>query len=280
MPARPINGRAVAKRITEETRAELAALPDVTPGLAIVLVGDDPASHLYVRLKAKACADVGIAFRKELLPADATLANVLKTVMALNEDPSVDAILVQLPLPDGLDEDAVIRTIDPLKDVDGFHPKTVAAMRAGKPTVIPGLAAGIMALIHETKRDIDDHHLLVVANSETFAEPIMHLAKQRGMFTAYAHPDSADLKESIAGCSVLVVAVGRPGFITGDMVKPDAVLIDVGTTKVGDKVVGDVAPSAWDVAGHVTPVPGGVGPVTVAMLLRNAVRLARLHREK
>lgn len=280
MTARSIDGKAVAADIRKDTEAELAALAGPPPRLAVVLVGDDPASRLYVGLKQKACERLGIDFELHELPEQADLAEVLSTVTRLDRDDAVDAILVQLPLPAHLNDDEVIDAIDPDKDVDGFHPKTVDALLAGKTVVAPGLAAGIMSLVHAAELDLDGKRMLIIANSETFARPLSYLAGKEGAFTAYARPDAPDLVESAGGSDIVVIAVGHAGFLKGSMLKPGAIVIDVGTNREGTKVVGDAAPSVWDVASHVTPVPGGVGPVTVAMLLRNTVALAKKRRRE
>ncbi len=278
MSAKTIDGKAVARRITDDAEAELAKL-GVTPGLAVVLVGDDPASHLYVRLKEKACRDIGIAFEKLLFRADADETSVLRSVAALNARVDVDAILVQLPLPDRLDEDRVIAAIDPAKDVDGFHAENVRLLREGRPRIVPGLAAGVLELIRSTGEALAGKAALVVANSPAFYAPLESALALGGMKPSFAQPDDATIADKTRVADVLVVAIGRPGFVTGAMLKPRAIVIDVGTNRVGGKTVGDVDPaSAASVAGHLTPVPGGVGPVTVAMLLANAVELCRQRR--
>jgi methylenetetrahydrofolate dehydrogenase (NADP+)/methenyltetrahydrofolate cyclohydrolase len=280
MNAKTIDGKAVARRITDEAAAELAKL-GVTPGLAVVLVGDDPASHLYVRLKEKACRDIGIAFEKLFFRADADEALVLHAIAALNKRQDVDAILVQLPLPPHLDEDRVIAAIDPVKDVDGFHPENVRLLQDGHPRIVPGLAGGILELVRETGVTVAEKTALVVANSRAFYAPLESALAASRMWPAFALPDDASLPLKTRAADVLVVAVGRPGFVTGAMLKPGAVVIDVGTNRVDGKTVGDVdAASAGEVAAHLTPVPGGVGPVTVAMLLRNAVALAAARRRR
>jgi methylenetetrahydrofolate dehydrogenase (NADP+)/methenyltetrahydrofolate cyclohydrolase len=277
MTARLIDGKVLAERITAATQRELAALGGVTPGIAAILVGDDAASHTYVGLKEKACAALGISFQKEILPSTASHADVLKAVLKNNADDGIDAILVQLPLPKEVDTQAIIDAIDPEKDVDGFHPRTIEALYNGSPIVVPGLAAGVMALVHETGRTVEGNRMLIVANSEVFAKPIIHLAQNEGIFAAYAAPDAPDLRESVAAADIVVVAAGRPDLLTGDMLKQGAIVVDVGTNRKDGRFVGDAARSVWDTAAFVTPVPGGVGPVTVAMLLKNIVHLAKRH---
>lgn len=273
MPASPIDGRALAKTIMERAGRERAKL-DFTPGLAVVLVGDDPASHLYVSLKEKACRAVGIAFERLYFKSDAPQAIVVRAIQNLNRRTDVDAILVQLPLPPQLDEDAIIRAIAPEKDVDGFHPESIAALRRGAARVVPGLAAGILALAKAPGETLKGKRALVIANSPTFFEPLNLVLTAAGMTAAYAQPNPAAAAKA-READVLIVAIGKPGAITGDMVKPGAIVIDVGTNRVDGKTVGDVDGSVLDVAAHVTPVPGGVGPMTVAMLVHNAIELAK-----
>jgi methylenetetrahydrofolate dehydrogenase (NADP+) / methenyltetrahydrofolate cyclohydrolase len=280
MSAQPIDGKAVAAKIMKKT-ARFRARLDREPGLAAVLVGDDPASHLYVRLKEKACRDTGIRFEKLIFPAGTSSDKVITAIDELNRRADIDAILVQLPLPTGLDENAVIAAMDPAKDVDGFHPENVAALMRGRPRLLPGLAAGIMELIRSTGVRPDGRQAVVVANSRTFYEPLARVLADAGASPAYIHPDDGRLAAAAAAADMLIVAIGRPRMITGKMVKPGAVVIDVGTNRFGKQVIGDVdADSVKAVAGHLTPVPGGVGPVTVAMLMANTVALAAARQSK
>ncbi len=273
-----IDGKEVARRIAADAIHERERL-GVTPGLAVVLVGDDPASHLYVRLKEKACRVAGIDFEKLLFRADASEESVLRAVAKLNARTDIDAILVQLPLPVPLSAERVIAAIDPTKDVDGFHPENVAALRTDNPRIVPGLAAGIMELIRSTGVTLEKKSALVIANSAAFYEPLEAVLRPALHDAGFAQPDDANLVEKSRAADILIVAIGRAGFITGAMLKPGTIVIDVGTNRVGDRIVGDVdAVSAEGVAGHLTPVPGGVGPVTVALLLRNAVELCRQRR--
>jgi methylenetetrahydrofolate dehydrogenase (NADP+) / methenyltetrahydrofolate cyclohydrolase len=275
MSAKTIDGKAIAKEIVGRAKRECADL-GFKPGLAVVLVGDDPASHLYVGLKEKACREVGITFERLYFKADAPIGLIVRAVENLNKRRDVDAILVQLPLPEGLDENAVIMTMDPEKDVDGFHPDNVDLLKNGAPRIVPGLAAGILALAKSTGEALSGRRALVIANSPAFYAPVEVALRSAGLLPAYASPDAA--ARTSAEADVLVVAVGRPGFLTAAMVKPGAIVIDVGTNRQDGKTVGDADPAVAEVAGHLTPVPGGVGPVTVAMLVKNTVSLAKRRR--
>lgn len=277
MPAKTIDGKSVARAIAIRTKKECALL-GFTPGLAAVLVGDDPASHLYVGLKEKACREAGVAFERLYLKADAPQSLIIRAIENLNRRPDVDAILIQLPLPAPLDADAVIRAMDPEKDADGFHPENVELLRDGAPRIVPGLAAGILALAKSTGEPLAGKNALVMANSRAFFAPLDVVLRSAGIRPAYAAPDDKDVASKAREADLIVVAVGRPGFLTAGMVKPGAIVIDVGTNRVGGKTVGDADPAVREVAGHVTPVPGGVGPVTVAMLVANAVELAKRRR--
>ncbi|MFA6603468.1 MAG: bifunctional 5,10-methylenetetrahydrofolate dehydrogenase/5,10-methenyltetrahydrofolate cyclohydrolase [Patescibacteria group bacterium] len=274
MPAEMIDGKAVARKLDRET-AELLAGLKFRPGLAAVLVGDDPASHLYVSLKEKACAKLGIDFRRVLLPAAAGQDEVLAAVRSLNADPGIDGIIVQLPLPAGLDADAIIGAIDPAKDADGFHPANLELLDAGRPRLTPGLAAGIIELARSTGADLAGLNALVIANSRIFFRPLTRTLSDAGARPSYLHPDDPKLAEHCREADFVIIAVGRANFLTGALIKPGAIIIDVGTNRVDGRLTGDVeAVSAREAAGWLTPVPGGVGPVTVAMLVRNTVELA------
>lgn len=279
MSATLIDGKAIAAALTENVKNGCASL-GFTPGLAALLIGDDPASRLYVALKEKACADAGIAFEKIVLPADADEDSVLSAVRTLNAREDIDGILVQLPLPAHLDENRVIDTITPEKDVDGFHPVNINAMMHGERETLPVLADGIMTLLASTGKDLEKKRVIVVANSEIFYEPLAEILKRAGMKPSYVSPDDSHLGARTKKGDVLITAVGKPSLVTGDMIMPGAIVIDIGTTKVGKAVHGDVdAASAQEVAGFLTPVPGGVGPVTVATLLKQTLALAKARRD-
>lgn len=272
---RHINGRKVARRIEDETRQEIAAL-GLDPGLGVVLVGDDPASHLYVKLKRKACERVGIRFELRKFGPDTDETEIIDTVREMNGRDDIDAILIQLPLPEGSDTDRIIRAMDPTKDVDGFHPDNIRQLDDAGGGDLPGLTEGIIDLIAETGEDLNMKRAVIAANSPTFALPLEMRLRQLGALPEFIRGDAPDITSYFRDADIIITALGRPGLIIGDDIKEGAVLIDVGTTRVGDKVVGDVdAESVKGKASWLTPVPGGVGPVTVAMLLKNLVRLAK-----
>ncbi len=264
--AKLLNGRALAEGIRQKIKERVLPLP-VRPGLAVILVGDDPASHTYVGLKEKACQEAGIRFEKFLYRADVKDEELIVKIQELNHRPDVNGILVQLPLP-GQDEDRVVAAIDPNKDVDGFHPESLRRLEHGEAGLISPVALGVMKLIDATEEDIAGRSACVVA-STLFAKPFVNLLKERRVHII------SDTKTA----DMLIVAVGRPNSITGEMVKPGAIVIDVGTTRVQDKIVGDVdRASVEPVAGWLTPVPGGVGPMTVAMLIVNVLKAYQLQR--
>jgi len=268
MSANLIDGRAVAKRINEQTRQTVAAL-DFTPGLGVVLVGDDPASRLYVGLKEKACRRMGLEFIQQELPSDATQDEVLRAVRALNDSELVHGIIVQLPLPEGLDVSEVIAAIEPTKDADGFHPAN--AERTDIPPVLP---QAVLELLKETDEDLTDKKAIALANSDIFYNQLDRILKTVGIDCLMAAPHDLD---AVSQADILIVAIGEPRIIRGEHIKPGATVIDIGTTRVDNATVGDVdAESVREVAGWLTPVPGGVGPVTVAMLINNVVNLAKL----
>ncbi len=276
MTATIINGRAVAKRINERTRQELAAL-NFAPGLGVVLVGDDPASRLYVELKEKTCRKLGLGFIRQELPSDATQDEVLNAVQALNDSELVHGIIVQLPLPDHLNTDEIIAAIEPDKDADGFHPDN--AERIDIPPVLP---QAVLELLLETTEELRNRRAVVLANSEIFFDQLSRVLETIGIECLMAAPNDLD---AIRQADILVVAVGQPNLIRGEHIrpaeadKPGAVVVDIGTTQIDNKTVGDVdAQSVRKVAGWLTPVPGGVGPVTVAMLINNVVNLAAKNR--
>lgn len=278
MPAKIIDGKAAAARIKDGLRNSVAALANqgVVPGLAVIIVGDDPASRVYVNLKKKACAELGLYSEEHALPATASQAELISLVQRLNVDPRVHGILVQLPLPDGLDEQAVIQTIDPDKDVDGLHPVNMGRLVIGSPGPVPCTPAGVMALIEEAGAAVKSAECVVVGRSNIVGKPMALLLLAAHGTVTVCHSRTRDLGTVCRRADILVVAVGIPGLVTGRMIKPGATVIDVGTSRLPDgKLAGDVEfPSAVEVAGAIAPVPGGVGPMTIAMLMRNTVQAA------
>ena len=272
-----MDGRALAERIRAEVAEEVAGLDD-SPGLATVLVGDDPASDIYIRSKQRAARDAGIDARDYRLPKDASEEDVLGLVEELNAEDDVDGILVQLPLPDAIDENRVIRAVEPIKDVDGFHPYNAGQLYLGEPTHVPATPLGILALLDEYEVQLEGASAVVIGRSEIVGKPVAHLLLQRNATVTICHSRTADLEARARAADVLVVAAGRRGLVPADAVKEGAAVVDVGITRTDAGIVGDVDPAAAERAGLITPVPGGVGPMTVAMLLRSTVRAARYRR--
>ncbi len=272
--AKIIDGKALAVEIQQELTVEIKT-NDLHPELAVILVGDDPASKLYVRLKKKACEQIGIEFHEYLMPDNITLEQVLETIDFLNKDELTDAILVQLPLPKNLDTEAIIKAIDPKKDVDGFHPENIKKLLAGQTDFVPGLALGILKLIESTGEDLNNKSAVIVAKGDIFFQPLTKVLADKNIHAQLVDPKDLELKKYTSQADILIVAIGQPFFIKEDMVKNGAIVIDVGTNKIDDhQVVGDVDYSAvFEKVSHITPVPGGVGPMTVAMLLYNTVEL-------
>ncbi|MBI2163710.1 MAG: bifunctional methylenetetrahydrofolate dehydrogenase/methenyltetrahydrofolate cyclohydrolase FolD [candidate division NC10 bacterium] len=274
--ARIIDGKKIAAGIREEIRQQVLRLQEATrrvPGLAAVLVGDDPASATYVRTKTKACHEVGIASRQLTPPGDITQADLRALIQELNGDPDIHGVLVQLPLPRHLDERAILETVDPQKDVDGFTFANVGRLVENQPQFVPCTPAGILELLDREGVEINGKHAVVVGRSEIVGKPVAFLLLHRHATVTICHSRTADLAAETRRADILVAAVGRPRLITGAMLKPGAVVIDVGINRVDGKLVGDVDfDSAAPVASAITPVPGGVGPMTVAMLLRNTLQ--------
>jgi len=274
MPAQLIDGKALAAKVREEVAAEVEELGHV--GLATVLVGDDPASHVYINLKQKHARAAGIEARDLKLPADTTQDDLIATIEELNSDDSVDGLLVQLPLPDQLDESRVIEAIDPVKDVDGVHPFNAGQLYLGRPTLVPATPLGIMALLQEHHVRLDGARAVVIGRSDIVGKPIAHLLLQANATVTVCHSRTVDIERHTLDADVLVAAVGQLHLVGADMVKAGATVIDVGMNRgEGKKVYGDVDPSAAEIAAYMTPVPGGVGPMTIACLLENAVACAR-----
>ena len=280
MAARVLDGKAVAAAIRAELTEEVERLAAVgwRPTLAAVLVGDDEASHIYVGAKQRAAARSGIESRRVTLPADAAQKDVLAAVAELNADPAVHGILVQLPLPAGLDPVEVQDTIDPAKDVDGLHPWNEGRLLRGDPRFAPCTAVGIVEMLRRERVAVEGSHVVIVGRGLLVGRPLAVLlsAKASGAnaTVTLCHTGTRGLPGFTRQADVLVAA-GRPAMITPEMVKPGAAVVDVGNHRVGDRIVGDVTPEVGAVAGALTPVPGGVGPMTVAMLLANTVAAAR-----
>ena len=272
-----MDGRALAERIRAEVAGEVAGL-EGTPGLATVLVGDDAASDIYIRNKQKAAREAGIDARDYRLPGDASEKDVLGLVAELNADEAIDAILVQLPLPSGIDENRVIRAVEPIKDVDGFHPFNAGQLYLGEPTHVPATPLGILALLDEYDVELEGASAVVIGRSQIVGKPVAHLLLRENATVTVCHSRTADLGERARGADVLVVATGRPGLVGANDVKDGAAVVDVGINRTETGIVGDVDPAAAERAGLITPVPGGVGPMTIAMLLRSTIRAARYRR--
>jgi methylenetetrahydrofolate dehydrogenase (NADP+)/methenyltetrahydrofolate cyclohydrolase len=273
-----IDGAALAARMREEIKGEVAELGHV--GLATVLVGDDPASDVYIRLKQKAAGQAGIEATDHRLPSTTAEEELVDLVEELNEDDAIDGILVQTPLPDQIDEARVMRGIDPMKDVDGLHPFSAGQLYLGRQTLVPATPLGVMHLLNEYKIPLAGVRAVVVGRSPLVGKPMAMLLLQANATVTICHSRTDDLARHTLDADLLVAAVGLPGVITADMVKQGATVIDVGITRTDSGVVGDVAPDVAGVAAYLTPVPGGVGPMTIAAMLGNAVQAARYRRGK
>lgn len=280
MTARIIDGKALAAQVKQTVRKEVEKLAavGVTPGLAVILVGDDPASRIYVRNKQKNCEELGIASKVYHLPATTKEEELKALVSRLNTDPKINGILVQLPLPAPLREEEVTVLINPEKDVDGFHPVNLGRLLRGEKGLCPCTPAGIMALIKGSGVEVVGRECVVVGRSNIVGKPVAQLLLQEHGTVTICHSRTKDLAAITRRAEILVVAVGKAGLIDGTMLKPGAVVIDVGVNRLASgKVVGDVDfASAREVAGAITPVPGGVGPMTIAMLMKNTVQAAIL----
>lgn len=286
MTAKPIDGRAVARGVREEVAEGARRLKEetgVVPGLAAVLVGDDPASATYVRMKGKACEEVGLDSRTIRLAATIGEQELLERIQALNGDPDVHGILVQLPLPPQIDSGRILFAVDPGKDVDGFHPVNAGRLATGdRGGFVPATPAGILRLLEATGIPVSGAEAVVVGRSNIVGKPTALLLLRSHATVAICHTRTRDVASHTRRADILVAAAGRAGMITAEMVKPGAAVIDVGANRVDDpgsergyRLVGDVDPKVAEVAGWLTPVPGGVGPMTIAMLLDNTLQAAR-----
>jgi methylenetetrahydrofolate dehydrogenase (NADP+)/methenyltetrahydrofolate cyclohydrolase len=273
--AQKLDGNATARAIKEELRTRVARLhaQGIHPGLGTILVGDDPGSRWYVSGKHKDCAEVGIESIRIDLPATASQADVEDAVRTLNDDPACTGYIVQLPLPKGIDENRVLGLIDPGKDADGLHPTNLGWLVLGEEAPLPCTPYGIVELLRRHGVEIDGAEVVVVGRGVTVGRPLGLLLTRRteNATVTLCHTGTRDLAAHTRNADIVVAAAGVPGIITGDMVKPGAALLDVGVSRVDGKIAGDLAPDVWDVAGWVSPNPGGVGPMTRAMLLSNIV---------
>ena len=279
MAARILDGKALAAQVRAAVKQEVAALSQrgIRPGLAVVLAGDNPASRVYVRNKVRACEETGVRSELYELPAAVSEEALLDRVLALNDDADVHGILVQLPLPKHINASKVLETVSPAKDIDGFHAANLGALVAGVPHMVPCTPAGVMRLLDHAGVQLAGARAVVIGRSNIVGKPLALLLLARDATVTVCHSKSHDLQDIARSADVLVAAVGRAKLVTGAMVKPGACVIDVGVNRLPDgSLCGDVDfAAASAVAGWITPVPGGVGPMTIAMLLENCVRAAR-----
>jgi len=276
MPATLMDGAALAARIRAELKDEVAEFGEI--GLATILVGDDPASEIYIGRKHKAAEEVGIRALDRRLPEQTSEKELLEAVRELNEDDSIDGILVQTPLPPQIDEARVMRAIDPIKDVDGLHPFNAGQLYLGRQTLVPATPLGVMHLLDEYRIPLAGQRAVVVGRSPLVGKPVAMLLLQANATVTICHSRTDDLARQTLDADVLVVAVGLPGVVSADMVKRGAAVVDVGINRTEAGLVGDVDSGVADMASFLTPVPGGVGPMTIACLLANAIRAARYRR--
>jgi methylenetetrahydrofolate dehydrogenase (NADP+)/methenyltetrahydrofolate cyclohydrolase len=289
MPADLLDGKALAKLIQSETKSSVEAFVKqhgVTPCLAAVLVGDDPASQVYVRNKERACERVGIDSQLHRMPASSTTDQLLAKVDGLNKDPSVHGILVQLPLPEGIDARRILDAVSVNKDVDAFHPHNVGLISQGRPQFLPCTPHGIVQMLARASIQTTGKNVVVLGRSDIVGKPMAMMLSGRGIglggdfanaTVTICHSRTEDLAAITSQADVLIAAIGQPKFVTADMIKPGAAVIDVGINRTDDGLVGDVDfDTVSQIAGHITPVPGGVGPLTVTMLLENTLMAAKL----
>jgi methylenetetrahydrofolate dehydrogenase (NADP+)/methenyltetrahydrofolate cyclohydrolase len=277
MTAVRIDGKALALKIRAEVAEDVRAFGEPVC-LATILVGDDPASHVYVGSKHKASHEAGIDSRDHRFPADTPESDILDLVADLNADDAVDGILVQLPLPGHMDEPAVLRSVDPAKDVDGFHILNAGRLYLGEPFLVPATPLGIMAMLAEYGVELKGKEAVVIGRSEIVGKPMAMLLLAEHATVTICHSRTVDLAKHTRRADILVAAVGRAGLVTPEMVKPGATVVDVAMNRTDAGLVGDVDPAVFEVAGLMTPVPGGVGPMTIAMLLRNTLTAAQHRR--
>jgi methylenetetrahydrofolate dehydrogenase (NADP+) / methenyltetrahydrofolate cyclohydrolase len=279
MAAQIIDGKAIAAKVRERIGSTVAALKEqgVIPGLAVVLVGEDPASRVYVGMKKKMCVELGMYSADHELPASTSEADLLDLISQLNGDERVHGILVQLPLPDHIDTDKVLEAISPDKDADGFHPYNVGRLMIGKPIFQPCTPYGVMVMLDEIGYDLKGKEVVVVGRSNIVGKPVALMCLSRHATVTICHSRTKDLADVVRRADVVIAAVGKAEMVKGDWIKPGAVVIDVGINRVGEKkLVGDVEyAAASERASAITPVPGGVGPMTIAMLLQNTLESAQ-----
>jgi len=274
-----IDGKAIAAELRGQISTDVENLISVgvTPGLAVVLVGEDPASRVYVSMKEKACAAAGIYSVEHKLPAETAQTQLLQLIESLNNDEKIDGILVQLPLPEHIDEAQVLETISPAKDVDGFHPYNVGRLLTGNPVFQPCTPYGIMKMLEHTGVELKGKDVVIVGRSNIVGKPVALMCLAEHATVTICHSRTVDLPQKVAAADIVIAAVGRPEMIKGDWIKKGAIVIDVGVNRVGEKkLVGDVDFAAASVnAAAITPVPGGVGPMTITMLLYNTLLSAK-----
>ena len=284
MTAQIIDGKAIAQEVRAawKVRADALKARGITPGLAVIIVGEDPASKVYVNNKVKACAELGLHSEHIVLPADTTETTLLAKISHLNSDSKIHGLLVQLPLPKHIDSNKVLLAISPEKDVDGFHPMNVGALVGGNTKLPPCTPHGAMMLLEKMGITLEGKHAVVVGRSNIVGKPMALMLLQKNATVTICTSKTIDLGKYTRDADILVVATGKPQMITGDMIKPGAAVIDVGINRLANgKLVGDVDfDSAKKVAGWITPVPGGVGPMTITMLVANTVRAAERAAEK
>ncbi len=269
-------GAALAARIRADLQADISEVGEI--GLATILVGEDPASQIYIRLKHQAAEEAGIRAVDKRLPEETTEDELLELVGELNDDDSIDGILVQTPLPPHIEEPRVMRALDPMKDVDGLHPFNAGQLFFGEPTMVPATPLGIMRLLEEHRVPVGGARAVVVGRSLIVGRPVAMLLLHENATVTICHSRTADLARQTLDADILVVAVGQAGVVAADMVKDGSAVVDVGMNRTEAGLVGDIDPGAAERAAFITPVPGGVGPMTIAMLLSNTVRAARYRR--
>lgn len=273
-----INGIEISDRIKHEIRREIVS-SDLIPGLAIILIGDDPASQLYVSKKEKACSEVGIIFNKYLFKSGEDEKNIIDCINFLNKDDEVDAIIVQLPLPKKFNTQKIINSIDPKKDVDGFHPENIKKFLNNESYIEPVMSQTIKESLLYTKENLKDKTGIILGNSHEFIEPIEKTLKNLGIIVSHTHINEENWREKIKNANILITAIGEAFLIKASMIKNDAIIIDVGINKIQNATVGDVDyTDVFPKCSHITPVPGGIGPITISYLLKNTLELNKKNR--